>query len=300
MQGYTKLFGSIVASTVWREPHTVRIVWITMLAMAGKSGVVESSLPGLADLSRVSIEECKAALEVLSAPDEYSHTPDHEGRRVARCAGGWQILNHALYRAKMGEDQRREYLRLKQQEHRAKKRQLCVNTSGDKSTGSTHAEAEAEANTEAGESKPPLPPAAPAPRGSGGISEGTKSDMLPTTEQSKRIATIFHRKLTTPWTAKERRAYRAIGTVPEEDLAALEAYYGAHWPPNRDLNILRHDLLTFLNNFPGEVDRARSFKTHPTTPNASQTKNSAAARTADDRDRDRTGFAPAPIPTRLL
>lgn len=294
IEGYTKLFSSIVASTVWREPHTVRIVWITMLAMANKTGFVAASLPGLADLSRVTIPECKEALAALSAPDEYSRTPDNEGRRIEPREGGWAILNHAKYRAKMSDDQRREYLRQKQAEHRARKRQHDVNSKGDKSTESTHAEAKADTKAEAGTNPNPLPPAGPAPRGAGGISEGGKSDMLPTTEQSKRIATIFHRKLTTPWTAKEKRAYRAIGTVPEEDLQALEAYYGAHWPPKRELNILRHDLLTFLNNFPGEVDRARNFKTHPT---AHATSKTTSHRTAADREIDRTGVIPAPIRT---
>lgn len=106
--------------------------------------------------------------------------------------------------------------------------------------------------------------ASPPPAGDNGIVEGKQSASLPTTPQSMRIATIFHRKLTTPWTDKERKAYRAIGTVPDEDLAALESYYAANWPPNRDVNILRHDLLTFLNNFSGEVDRAHAVKDEPT------------------------------------
>ncbi len=155
MTGYTKLFGSIVASTIWREPHTVRIVWITMLAMANKNGIVEASLPGLADLSRVSLAECKEALAALMSPDEYSRTPDFEGRRIEPCDGGWKVLNHAKYRAKMGVDERREYLRIKQQENRAKKKtprqqaSTVVNNGVEKSTVSTHAEAEAETETDA-------------------------------------------------------------------------------------------------------------------------------------------------------
>ncbi len=31
---YTKLFHSIVTSTIWRETDPTRIVWITMLALA--------------------------------------------------------------------------------------------------------------------------------------------------------------------------------------------------------------------------------------------------------------------------
>ena len=69
MTGFTKLFGSIVASTIWRESKEVKIVWITMLALKNKNHIVEASLPGLADLARVTIDECKEALKVLSKPD---------------------------------------------------------------------------------------------------------------------------------------------------------------------------------------------------------------------------------------
>ena len=96
-----------------------------------------------------------------------------------------------------------------------------------------------------------------------GITEGPASRMVPTTEQSKRIATIFHRKLTTPWQSNEITAYKKIGAVPEDDLAAVERYYAAHWPPKRDVNILRHDLLTLFNNLAGEIGRAHAEKQKP-------------------------------------
>lgn len=156
MTGFTKLFGSIVASTIWREPHETRIVWITMLALANKHGRVEASLPGLADLARVTIPECQSALAALEGPDEFSRTKEHDGRRVAPCDGGWLVLNYAKYREKMNADERREYLTAKQREHRAKKavntESTLVNKCSDPSTPSTHAEAEAEA--EAGRKRP--------------------------------------------------------------------------------------------------------------------------------------------------
>lgn len=144
MTGYTKLFGSIVASTIWREPNEVRIVWITMLALANKSGIVEASVPGLADLSRVTVQQCRDAIDRLQSPDPDSRTPDHEGRRIQKVDGGWAVLNHAKYRAKMGVDERREYLRVKQAEHRASKKgsQQEVNNGQHKSTESTHTESD--------------------------------------------------------------------------------------------------------------------------------------------------------------
>lgn len=121
MAGYTKLFNSILASTIWREDDKTRIVWITLLAMADKNGVAEGSVPGLADLARVTIPECEASLTKLMSADAYSRTTDHEGKRIAKVEGGWAILNHAKYRAKMNLDERREYNRIKQKEFRQKK-----------------------------------------------------------------------------------------------------------------------------------------------------------------------------------
>lgn len=118
MNGYTKLFGSIIASTIWREDNETRVVWITLLAMSDRHGYVAASLPGLSDLARVSIEHTERAIEKLSSPDKYSRSREHDGRRIQQVDGGWLILNHGKYREKMSADDRREYLRIKQQEWR--------------------------------------------------------------------------------------------------------------------------------------------------------------------------------------
>lgn len=126
MSTYTKLFSSIIDSTVWRESKETKIVWITMLAKSDKGGVVEASLPGLADAAKVSLDECIAALRVLSSPDEYSRTKTHDGRRIAEIDGGWQILNHGKYRDKMGKEERAEYQRNWMQEHRKRKKEVVT------------------------------------------------------------------------------------------------------------------------------------------------------------------------------
>lgn len=142
MSGYTKLFNSILASTVWSEPNEVRIVWITMLAMANKDGKVEGSIPGLAVFARLPIEQTRSALERLSAPDQDSRSKELDGRRIQAIDGGWQLVNHGKYRQQMSADERREYLRVKQQEQRDKKKKRAqstnVNNVSDKSTKYTH------------------------------------------------------------------------------------------------------------------------------------------------------------------
>jgi len=96
----------------------------------------------------------------------------------------------------------------------------------------------------------------PNPQGGTG---GGDSKNLPKTEEAQRLGAIFHRRSTTPWTDKEVRAFRKLCPIDSEHLAAVEAYYAGNWPPGHDKNILRHDLLTLLNNFTGEVDRAKQW-----------------------------------------
>ena len=124
--GYTKLFASIVHSTIWRAPDHVRLTWITMLAMADRQGVIEASVPGLADAARVTVEECVEALAHLAAPDEWSRTPDHEGRRIESVEGGWRILNHGLYRDRMAADVVRQQVAARVARYRERQRNADV------------------------------------------------------------------------------------------------------------------------------------------------------------------------------
>jgi len=124
--GYTKLFGSIVASTIWREDDKTRIVWITLLALSDRDGYVAGSLPGLADLARVSLEDCISAIERLQQPDEYSRSPEHDGRRIQVVEGGWLIVNRAKYRDLNTDERRRETDRLRQRRHREKQKECSV------------------------------------------------------------------------------------------------------------------------------------------------------------------------------
>lgn len=53
-----------------------------------------------------------------------------------------------------------------------------------------------------------------------------------------------------------RQPHGHIIHVAEEDLAAIERYYREEIPKDKDYR--RRDLLTLLNNWNGEVDRARA------------------------------------------
>jgi hypothetical protein len=119
--GWTKLFASLVTSSVWCEDDATVRVWIAMLATADSEGLVEGSVPGFANLARVSVDQMRAAIARLSGPDPDSRTPDHEGRRIEAAPGGWRILNYHSYRDRpqAKEGSRAPYMRAYRQKHLA-------------------------------------------------------------------------------------------------------------------------------------------------------------------------------------
>ena len=162
MSGYTKLFNSILDSTIWQESNETRLLWITMLAMSDKRGEVLASIPGLAKRAGISLPDCERALTVLLSPDPYSRTEDYEGRRIEAVDGGWILLNHAKYRDLLSLEERREYNRKKQAEHRKRSQSKDVN---DMSITVNHnkqcqhiTEADTEADTDNKKKNPPKSP----------------------------------------------------------------------------------------------------------------------------------------------
>jgi len=120
MSTYTKLFGSILDSSIWQEDDRTRLVWITMLAMADHHGEIQASIPGVAKRAGVPLDAAEAAIRKLSSPDAYSRTPDNEGRRIAKIDGGWEVLNHAKYRFMASLEDRKERALERQRRRRNK------------------------------------------------------------------------------------------------------------------------------------------------------------------------------------
>lgn len=96
--GFTKLFNSIITSSIWSETDKVRIMWITFLASSDANGFVTGSIPGMAAMARMSLQEAEQSIKSLTKPDPYSRTKEQEGRRLLECEGGWIIVNYAKYR----------------------------------------------------------------------------------------------------------------------------------------------------------------------------------------------------------
>ena len=151
---YTKLFSSIVTSTIWTEDAKTCKVWVTMLAIANKHGEVQASIPGLAQIAGLPLDDTEAAIEKFLSPDKYSRTPDDQGRRIEKIEGGWLLLNHAKYRAMASKDEEKASSAKRQSAFRDRQKRNAsvtpsngsVTVSNDAVTGNRDiAEAEAEA-----------------------------------------------------------------------------------------------------------------------------------------------------------
>jgi hypothetical protein len=97
-----------------------------MLAISDKNGIVEASLPGLADISRVDLSQCIEALEKLKQPDKFSRSQEYEGRRIREVDGGWLLLNYTKYRGMLISEKIREQTRIRVAKHRERRRNSNV------------------------------------------------------------------------------------------------------------------------------------------------------------------------------
>ncbi len=138
-----------------------------MLAMADRKGRVFGSIPGLANIARISTEACREAIHAFLSPDPDSRTKDFEGRRVAEIDGGWLLLNYEKHRAMIDEESVKESKRNWARKHRAEQRgeetypQADVEVSRKSRHRSTQAEAEAEGERSKDNPPTPLPGGAP-------------------------------------------------------------------------------------------------------------------------------------------
>ena len=260
---YTKLFNSIVTSTIWTEDDKTRIVWVTMLALADKNGEVQGSVPGLARVAGVPVDATREAIAKFLAPDLDSRTKDDEGKRIEEIDGGWALLNHDKYRAMASKDERKDAAAERQRRKRDKDKRnnpvtpvtpchaLSQVVTQKRDIAEAEAEAEAEADAEAELSnEPPLPP-----RG--------QKEWNPDPIQI-RLNALYRRRPSNPWDAKMLKTYRAI-SFDDEEIALVEKF---HADPEA---YKRKSLSTLLNTWDEEVDRARMHR---------PAKNQPVARTA--------------------
>lgn len=218
------LWSKTLQSSLWLNgTKEDKLLWFTILMMKDKNGMVACSLLGLVDQSKLSRSECEVSLAKFLAPDKDDTSGVDEGRKLRKVQGGWQVVNHDNYR--FSTEAKREFERLKKQEERAR---------------SKHEPAPEHEN-----SKSPARSAEPAESGRR-WENGQETRRL-------EICKWFKRRPDTEWNKKEKVAFMAVvPKTPDDEFALLSARYQSGDP------YLRREILTLLNNWAGEIDKARN------------------------------------------
>ncbi len=252
---YAKLFASLYQGTLRGQPHEI-LVFTNLMAHADKEGHVDKHFRAIADEVGLSVDQVKAALVTLESPDEESRSREEGGRRLLRThpdrSWGWMIVNYSKYRAIRSEEDRREQNRLAQERWRNKHKVSKVSRDKPESAyaeGEVEGKADAEGQEEADFrdslfEKPNEKPETPKPT------------WEPTPHQAE-VAGWFNRRPTTIWNHREIRAWREATRdfdFESEDWQALQWFY-----TKSGCKFLRRDLQTLLNNWNGEIDRAKNY-----------------------------------------
>jgi hypothetical protein len=154
---YSKLFSSIVHSSLWTEEDHVRLLFVTLLAIADREGHVYGSRNGLEraaniqyDVDAGDVDPWQALMEPDSDSADLMRNPENEGRRIEAVDGGFRILNYLYYRSLRNDDDRREQNR----EAQRKFRERSVSRNKPRSANvkrvkpeSAHADADADAES---------------------------------------------------------------------------------------------------------------------------------------------------------
>jgi hypothetical protein len=119
---YGKLFESTFNGSMLGAGPVVFSVWSYIIAHAQDS-MVEVN-PVLAGVQiGCSPEEIEAALDWLQQPDPDSRSKEDEGRRIVKTGTfAYRVVNHKHYRTMRTPEDRREYMRRKQRESRARRK----------------------------------------------------------------------------------------------------------------------------------------------------------------------------------
>lgn len=116
---YGKLFESTFSGSMYGKGSTVFAVWGYAIAHARKDGSTEMNPKMLASVLGDSLENVSNALAFLEAPDPESRSKNDEGKRLIKEGEYlYRIVNYQRYNGMRNEDERREYNRQKQKEHR--------------------------------------------------------------------------------------------------------------------------------------------------------------------------------------
>ena len=120
---FAKVFAQIFDSSI-SEDYIVRHVFMDLLVLADREGIVDMTLTAISRRTNVPPEIIQNAIDKLLLPDPTSRSDSHEGCRIAPLDNhrdwGWYIVNFSKYRDMRDEEARKSYFREYQRVRRAK------------------------------------------------------------------------------------------------------------------------------------------------------------------------------------
>ena len=123
MNVFAKIFAQIFDSSISSD-HVVRHVFMDLLVLADRDGVVDMTLDAISRRTNVPEDLVAHAITELMKDDRKSRSHEEGGRRLIPIDShrdwGWQIVNYEHYRNIKDEEARRTYFRDKKREQRAK------------------------------------------------------------------------------------------------------------------------------------------------------------------------------------
>ena len=124
MNVFAKIFAQIFDSSI-AEDYIVRHVFMDLLVLADREGVVDMTPDAISRRTNVPIDLVLRAIGELAKPDQRSRSNHEDGRRIILLDShrdwGWQIVNFEHYRQIRDEESRRAYFRDYKREYRASK-----------------------------------------------------------------------------------------------------------------------------------------------------------------------------------
>lgn len=110
MAGYSKLFARMYDGTL-SDCWEALVTFQQMIILANRQGQVDMTVAALSRRTGVPREIIERGIEVLSAPDPDSRSPEEEGRRIALIdpdrPWGWRLVNYARYRDLLSREEKR-------------------------------------------------------------------------------------------------------------------------------------------------------------------------------------------------
>lgn len=118
----------VVDSSLWEEKPSVRVLFMTMLALKDADHIVRYDAYKLHKKSNLTPEDTMEALDILQKPDTRRKQFDQEfdGRRIEQVEQGWLVLNGRKYRDMIQKCKIREYKTQWQRDDRAEKKDVVL------------------------------------------------------------------------------------------------------------------------------------------------------------------------------